>query len=137
MSIRDALIPVVDEIRVSVIDELAGLRLHTVQTRLRQWSGVDKGLGEFSDTLVTLDPRPRVRPAPQLAQGEAGRREAGDLTVEKISATYEEADLLPHGLSRSQEFCWLIDGKEYEVSGTPRPGFLGWTVALRRRGGRP
>lgn len=136
MGLRDDLITLVDGVRQDVVEDLAGLRLHTVVLRTRQWSGLEKGLGDHSDTLVTLAPRPRVRPAPPLVSGEAGRREQGEIVVEKISATYTEADLLPRGLSSTQDFCWLVNDAEYDVVGKPSQGYLGWTVTLRRRGGR-
>lgn len=135
MTLRDDMVALVDTVRSTIIEDL-GLRLHTVKTRLRQWSGDDKGLGSSTDTVVVLAPVPKVQPAPALTSSEAGRRELGEIVVEKISATYTEEELLPRGLSRSQDFCWLVDDLEYEVAAKPKLGFLGWTVTLRRRGGR-
>lgn len=135
MALRDDLIGVVDGIRRDVIDGDLGLRLHTVQIRRRTWSGAKLGLGDATDELVTLDPRPRVRVTLDVPSTEAGKREVGDLVVSRISATYTEDDLFPRDLPSNVEFCWLIDGDEYVPAAKPEQRFLGWSIRLRRRGG--
>lgn len=131
MSLRDDLVPVVDDVR-EMIDDL-GLRLHTVQTRRITWSGGAPGLGDATVTDVALSPAPKVRnPSPRERVAEPGRFEEGDRLVEKISATYTEADLDGGAIADAEEFYWLIDGDPYRVVGKPLERFLGWTVQLRR-----
>ena len=137
MSIRDDLIPVVDEIRGSVVDEVAGLRLHTVVVRVRTWSGGRPGLGTATDVDVELAPKPRVRPVPERwINGEGGRYQAGDRTVDRISATYDRADLKPTA-DTDEQVLYLVDGVEHEIVSGPEEGFLGWQLVVRRKVGKP
>lgn len=133
MAFRDDIVALVDEVRSEVIDQDLGLRLHTVQTRLREWSGGELGLGTATDTLVTLDPPPKVySPSPRLQAAAPGKYEDGDRLVRKISATLTEDELTGGALTSVQEFCWLIDGDPYRVVGEPDKRFLEWRVQLRR-----
>lgn len=136
MSFRDEMNAVADQARSTVIEGL-GLRLHSVTVRRRLWSGEELGLGTPVDTDVELTPRPRVKPAPEFKGGEGGRREAGDLVVDKISATFTLQQLAPSDLGETEEALWLVDGQEYMLVARPEEGFLGWKVRLTRRGGRP
>ncbi|HYD02630.1 MAG TPA: hypothetical protein VEB22_15490 [Phycisphaerales bacterium] len=137
MALRDDLISLVDDVRQDVLVDAIGTRLYTVQTRLRTWAGTQAGLGAYTDTVTTLEPRPRVRPAHDKPSTEAGKRETGELVADRISGTYTEADLFGPTLLPQQEWCWLVDGAEYVVIGKPEQRFLSWTVRLRRRGTRP
>lgn len=134
MPLRDSLIPLVDTIREQVIDGAVGLRLHTVKTRLRVWSGGELGRGTATNTDTTLDPKPKVAVVtPRLVQASGGKYLDGDRTVSKISATYTESQLDGGAVAAGREFYWLIDDEPYEVVGKPQRGFLGWTVVLRPR----
>jgi hypothetical protein len=134
MALRDDLIPIVDTIREQVIDVAVGLRLHTVETRLRVWSGGELGRGAATNTDTTLDPKPKVNLiTPRLVQASGGKYLDGDRVVEKISATYTEAQLDGGTVATGREFYWLIDDEPYEVVGKPRKGFLGWSIVLRPR----
>ena len=133
MAFRDDLISVVDEIRQDVLVDLTGLRLHVVATRLRSWSGAQIGKGTATDTTVTLAPRPRVRPpAPRLIAESAGKVLDGDRIIDKISATYDIADLTGGTLAASTEWAVLIDGDPYRVVDMPRESYLGWSMQVRR-----
>lgn len=133
MSLRSELIGLVDEVRDQVIDEEIGLRLHTVQTRRRTWSGGEVGRGTTSDVTTTLSPAPKVSDPPaRLTVGAGGKFEAGDRYVSKISATYSASQLSGGALAAGVEFCWLIDGQPYRVVGEPEEKYLGWRVHLRR-----
>jgi hypothetical protein len=134
MALRDDLIPIVDTIREQVIDVAVGLRLHTVKTRLRVWSGGELGRGTATNTDTTLDPKPKVNLiTPRLVQASGGKYLDGDRVVEKISATYTEAQLDGGTVATGREFYWLIDDEPYEVVSKPRKGFLGWSIVLRPR----
>lgn len=134
MALRDDLIPLVDTIREQVIDVAVGLRLHTVKTRLRAWSAGEIGRGAATNTDTTLDPKPKVNQiTPRLVQASGGKYLDGDRLVEKISATYTEAQLDGGAVAAGREFYYLIDDEAYELVGKPRKGFLGWSVVLRPR----
>lgn len=134
MSLRDSLITLVDTIRDQVVDEAVGLRLHVVKTRLRVWSGGELGRGTATNTDTTLDPKPKVNLiTPRLVQASGGKYLDGDRVVEKISATYTEAQLDGGTVATGREFYWLIDDEPYEVVSKPRKGFLGWSIILRPR----
>ncbi len=133
MSLRSELIGLVDGVRDEVIDEEIGLRLHTVQTRRRTWSGGEVGRGTSTDVTVSLSPKPKVTdPASRFQPAAGGKFEAGDRYVTKISATYTAAQLTGGALAAGVEFAWLIDGQPYRVVGEPEEKYLGWKVHLRR-----
>lgn len=136
MTLRDDLIPVVDEAR-GMVAEL-GLRLHTVVVRVRTWDGGVPGRGMSTNVDTTLEPTPRVRP-PSVRRrvAEPGRYEDGDQTVDRISATYTAAELDGSPLAAGQECLWLIDGEPHRVVGKPDERLFGWEVQLRRAQGRP
>jgi hypothetical protein len=134
MSLRADLITLVDTIRSEVIDEAVGLRLHVVKTRLRAWSGGEVGRGTATTTDTTLAPKPKVAlVTPRLVQASGGKYLDGDRLVEKISATYTEANLDGGAVAAGREFYYLIDDEAYELVGKPRKGFLGWSIVLRPR----
>lgn len=134
MSLRDDLIPVVDEARAMVVE--LGLRLVTVVVRKRTWSGGVPGRGTVTNTDLTLAPVPRVRPpSSRRLIAEPGRFEDGDRMVDRISATYTAEDLgeIPAG----GELLYLLDGEPYRLVGAPLEQTLGWSVQLRRAATRP
>lgn len=133
MGLRDELIAVVDEIRQDILVDETGLRLHVVETRLRSWSGGQPGKGTPTDTTVELEPRPRVRPpAPRLIAESGGKVQDGDRILDRISATYDEADLTGGTLAAGTEWAILIDDEPYRVVDKPRAGYLGWSMQVRR-----
>lgn len=133
MALRDDLVTLVDEVRDQVIDQEVGLRLFTVQTRLRTWSGAEVGRGTATDTDTDIDPKPKVQsPSPRLVAAAPGKFEEGDRLVSRISATYTEDDLTGGTLAAKHEFCWLIDGDPYRVVGKPEKRYLEWRMHLRR-----
>lgn len=132
MTLRDDVIPVVDDAR-QLIDDL-GLRLDTVQTRRRSWSGGQPGSGTATNTDVAITPKPRVKDVPERwIHNAPGRYERGDKMVTRISATYTRAQLTGGTLAAGEEFVWLIDSVEYAVIGEPEEQAFEWRVQLRRR----
>lgn len=132
MSIRDDLIPLVDELREQVIDGVAGLRIHTVATNAVQWMGGAPGRGLAVVTEVLLEPKPRVRePEPRLRQAAPGKYEDGDRIVDRVSLTYTQAELDGGALDADHEFYWTIDGDRYRVIAVEER-YLQWRVHLRR-----
>jgi hypothetical protein len=132
VSLRDDLVPVVDESR-ALVEEL-GFRPYVVKTRQRTWSGAEVGRGTATDVDTTLDPAPKVQDVPErLVHGSPGRYESGDRLVTRISATYTRAQLDGGSLAANVEWMWLIDGVEYAVIGEPEERPLEWRVQLRRR----
>ncbi len=76
MSLRDDLIPIVDEIRADIVDTEVGLRLHGVSRVARTWTGTQRGAGSPSDATTVLAPVPRVRPPhPRLVAAAPGKYE--------------------------------------------------------------
>lgn len=135
-TVRDDLIPVVDEAR-GILDEL-GFRRVAVIVRRRVWSGGEPGRGEPADTDTVLMPKPKVlREAPRWAYAEPGRWEAGDVELRGVSVTYTEADLGAGPTHPGTEYLWLLDNgestSEYILQGYPDQRPLEWRVHLRRR----
>lgn len=137
MSIRDDLIPLVDEVRSEIVDEVAGLRLSTVVVRTRTWSGGELGRGTPTDVDLELEPKPRVRdPEPRQRSAAPGKFEDGDRVVDKVSATYTSDELDGGELAAGAELFWLIDGEPYRVVSVDEK-YLGWEAHLRRMRTRP
>jgi hypothetical protein len=135
MTLRDDLIPVVDEMR-ELVDDL-GLRRNTVETRLRTWSGGELGLGTPTDVDTELDPKPKVaEPSPWLLESSGGKYESGDLIVSRISATYDEDDLTGGTLAAAAEWFVLIDGDPYRVVSAATERNFEWRLHVRRITGR-
>lgn len=135
MSLRDELIPIVDDLRAEVVDVVAGLRLDTVTVRHRQWLGGQIGRGSYTDTDTVLAPRPKVgEPEPRRNAGAAGVYEEGDLKVSRISLTYSRAEL-GEGPSAATEVVWLIGTEAYRLVSLDE-GYLQWEAHLRRVRGR-
>ena len=133
MGFRDDMVSLIDGIRSEVITDDLELRVYLVQTRRRAWSGGEPGRGTATDTLVTLDPQPKVLPmAPQVVAQSGGKYEDGDRMVRRISAAASEASLTGGELAEGEEWCWLIDGAEYRVVGDIDKRFMEQRVLLRR-----
>lgn len=134
MAIRDDLVDLVDDLRREVVDEAFGLRLDTISTRMRRWPGRVIGKDGVTpiDVDTELDPKPKARrPSPRMRFAEPGKYEAGDVVVEKISATYTEEQLTGGVLTKGYEFFWVINGEPYQVMGADKK-YLSWSVHLRR-----
>jgi len=132
MTLRDDLIPTVDEAR-GLVDEL-GFRMHAVVVRKTTWSGGEVGKGTASHVDVTLSPKPKVAsPPPHHVFAAPGKYQDGDLTVSRISALYTESQLTGGTLTVGQEVVWLIDGERYLLVGKPDRKPLEWRVQLRKR----
>jgi hypothetical protein len=135
VSLRDDLIPVVDDGRQLAAD--LGFRVRSVSTRLRVWSGGAAGRGTAEDTDAEILPPPKVREPPaRLVSETGGRFEEGDVIVSKISATYEESDLTGGALATGSEWFVLIDDRPYRVVGAPTQKPFGWELLCRRITGR-
>jgi len=131
VTLRDDLIPVVDEAR-GLINDL-GFRRHAVTVRTTTWSGAKPGLGSKSVVELVLSPPPKVRGISSRRLALApGRFKDGDRVVDRISATYT-ADQLGGALAANQERVWLIDADEYTLIGEPTEKNLAWEVTLRRK----
>jgi hypothetical protein len=136
MTLRDELVPVVDELR-AMPDEF-GFRPYTVVVRRITWSGGEPGAGTKAIADVAIAPKPKVRDVPErLIHAAPGKYEAGDRLVTKISATYSRDDLDGGDLISGREIVWLLDGEEYTIVGTAEERPLEWRVQLRRRTRKP
>lgn len=97
MSLRDDLLPVVDQLR-QLPDDF-GLRRYSVTLRRRVWSGGAPGLGTATVTDVVLSPRPRVR---QLNSKEVaasgGTYEEGDYRIDRVTPSYTGGGYAPDEL---------------------------------------
>lgn len=134
MTLRDDLIPIVDVLRDTVVDGVAGLRVHTVSIRMVTWDSGRVGLGTKTCYDHELEPVPKVMdPSPKMTFGPGGLIEEGDRIVSKVSAIYDKADLFDISPADGTEQFWLIDGEEYITIGEPQLGYLGWKVQVRRR----
>ena len=133
MGLRDDMVSLIDGIRSEVITDELELRVYLVQTRRRVFPGGEVGRGTPVDTIVTLDPQPKVLPmSPRLVAQSAGKYEDGDRMVRRISAASAEASLTGGTLGDNEEWCWLIDGAEYRVVGDIDKRFLEQRLLLRR-----
>lgn len=130
MSLRSDLIPVVDDARGLVAD--LGLRRYTVIVRTRAWSGGKVGFGDPTDTDLTITPAPRVERLPvRLITNSGGIYEEGDLLVSKISASYEESDLVAAPTSGT-EILWILNDESFRAVTRPEQKNFEWKVVVRR-----
>lgn len=135
MTLRDDLIPVIDDAR-QLIDDF-GLRRFTVVVRKRTWSGGQLGLGTATNVDLTLSPKPKVGDVPEnLAFGEPGKYETGDRLVRKISASYTRAQLDGGTLAAGEELVWMLDDIEYSLVEVAEHRNFEWRALVRRRNRR-
>ena len=144
MSIRDDLLPVVDQLR-QLPDDF-GLRRYTVTIRRRVWSGGAPGLGTPANTDLVLTPKPKVR---QLSSREVadsgGTYEMGDYELSRITPRYSSpttggytpTQLLLQPEGADQDVCVILNGDEGEiecqvVTSTFDRAFR-YTLVVRRR----
>jgi hypothetical protein len=134
MTLRDDLIPVIDETR-DLVEDL-GLRLHVVKTRRRSWSGGEPGSGTPTDTDTTLTPAPKVsEPSPGVVAAAPGRYEQGDLFISKVSATYTQDELDGGTIGGDEEWWILVDDEPYRVVAATERAFE-WRLHVRKLTGR-
>jgi len=130
-----------------------GLRHYEVRVIRIRWSGGERGTGEpYLDLNLLLEPTPKIGGASLGALAESvegvGVQEVGQITVERISTAYSEANL--RGLLRGElrhpadaEAYWEItffgEGQPYRrrfnVATVPGRHTFGWTVVLERADG--
>lgn len=130
MTLRDRLVAVVD--RARGVPVRLGLRQRSVS--VRTVTAAATGLAALTalpayEDLV-LEPTPRVTGSQDRISRAGGTYEQGDLLVDKISATYTEAQLNPGGAS-----VWIVDGAEYRLvnlAGPERGSQWEWSALLRR-----
>lgn len=131
MSLRDELIPVVDEAR-SLVAEL-GLRPRSVARILRTWSGGAVGKGLISaETGTVLEPTPKVRDVSERQSGPGGLYQVGDLLISQVSASYPETWLWGNALTADQELVYRVDGALHTLISAEMRA-LEWRLVLRRR----
>lgn len=132
MSLRDDLIPIVDDLRREVVDVTAGLRLDDVLVRTRVWSSGQVGRGSYTDTDFVLDPRPAVRePEPRKDGAEPGKFEMGDRVIERISLQHTRTELGDGPVSAGCEVFWLVNNEAYRLVSLDEQ-FLQWKAVVRR-----
>jgi len=136
-SLRDDLIPLIDEVRRDIVDGEVGLRLYSFSRRIRTWSGASVGEGYSTDVDTVFDPVPKVMPpTPRLVYSMVGVYRDGDRVVRKISATETLSDLAGLGLYPNQELIYLVDGLPYGLVREPEKRYLEWRLHLRPAAGR-
>jgi len=114
VTVRTAILPVMDRIRTLLGVDGLDLRTTTVTQRIRSWSGGDYGpevgLGTPTDTDLELEPRPRVKRLPN------GDVEVGPITPYYTGTTtggYTVAQLNPDISSEAnagKHVFWILDG---------------------------
>lgn len=115
MSLRDELLPVVDELR-GLPGEF-GFRRFTVTIRRRTWSGGQPGSGTATNTDLVIAPAPRVRQigAKEVASS-GGTFETGDYRCTKITPAFTgppagghtPAQLHPQDLTAAQDLVVVL-----------------------------
>ena len=129
-TLREDLQADLDDARQDIAD--LGLRQRAVSVRTVTAAATGlaalTALPTYSD--LELEPTPRVTGSQDRISRAGGTYEQGDLLVDKISATYTEAQLNPGGAS-----VWIVDGDEYRLvnlAGPERGSQWEWSALLRR-----
>lgn len=136
MTLRDDLVPVIDDLRGMIGD--LGLRRYIVQTVRRTFSGAEVGRSLVGyppiDVTTTITPAPKVADDPlRFVASPGGESKDGAKVVKGISvATYTRAALDGGEVAANEEWFWLLNGEKYAVEGVPEERNFGWTVRLRR-----
>lgn len=118
-TLRDDLLPVVDELRQLPTD--FGVRRYAVTLRRRTWSGGSPGRGTATDADVVLTPRPRVRPiTTQEIASSGGTYREGDWVVTSITPSYGTGGYAPSALnlrpaSAAEDVTVILTGDEGTV----------------------
>ena len=140
MSLRDDLLPVVDQVRG--IPGALGIRGTSVRVLRRTWSGGRRGSGTASDaTVADLAAKYKVRLVTMREIASSGGKfEAGDVRVGPItpsdggSVGYTPEELAPTGGS-GDEIVHQLTGElagEYRLVATDFAAALHYTLTLRR-----
>lgn len=123
----DALIDVVDDINRSVHGAL-GTRPWSVSIVKRQWQGGRRGVGRATETILILDPDPRVERVTKDRMGPAGREAAGSVVLSEVSLRYSALELEPPIGEMDEVAYRLIENrgtrqspKFYALSASPVP----------------
>ena len=104
MSLRTALLPVVDTIRGLAGPATLDIRLYTVTLRTRTWSGGVVQKGTPTDADLSLSPPPKVV--------ESGREAlVGPITPKYLGGGYAPAELNPRDKA-GVEFFYLLTGPD-------------------------
>ena len=129
MSLRDALLPVLDTIRSIAGIPAIGIRPYTVKIRVRVWSGSRPGVGSYQDTdtvlsntitlsgVLTTVPV-RVRPVSTkdvIASGGLYTDHdfrVGPMTPQFATGGYTGAQLDPVPTGAATEIIWLMSGPD-------------------------
>ena len=145
MSLRDELLPVVNDAR-ALVDEL-GLRLFDVRVEVRAWSGPRVGSGVLTTlSTLSLDPRPRVRDvsAREVASS-GGTLRSGDRRITGITPAHTGGGYTPEQLRPAitgpQERVYVLTGadgtSEWELVDASFDRPFGHELVLRRRRATP
>lgn len=127
MTLAADLIPVVDSAR-TLIQNL-GFRTKAVYVRVTTRPGTGlAGIGTLTHSDLELTPWPRVRRVLSVESRNAGLYEVGDYIIDRISATYTEAQLRK---TTAVEWCWRVDGDDCKLISLDRRA-LGWYAVVRR-----
>lgn len=122
MTLRTDLIPVVDDAR-QLVDDL-GLRVRG-DVIVRSSTVTGTGLAATtSSSDLTLSPRPRVSLVSQRSAQPDGLYRAGNIIVDRISATYTRSQL-----DTGAQGVWIIDGKQHRLLSLEQRAFR-WRAVL-------
>lgn len=102
----DSLVPVVDEIRTSLNQEL-GIRAWRMFAVTRTWSGERIGEGEYTETQVEFDdPQPMIGEwdGQELKQMTCGIDDNGSIDAAHVSMTYTHEQVAGGTLGDNQQF---------------------------------
>lgn len=99
--LADRLIGVVDGVRRKIHEKL-GTRPWQVDIVTRIWSGNERGVGHATQTVLTLDPIPKVVRSTHDRMGPAGREAAGSVVISQVSLRYAQSELAPKVDARTE-----------------------------------
>lgn len=126
MTLAADLIPVVDNARTLIQNLGFRTKAVVVRTTTRAGTGLS-AIGTETHSDLTLTPWPRVRRVLSVEARSAGLYEVGDYIIDRISATYTEAQLR----KTSVEWCWRVDGDDCKLISLDLRA-LGWYAVVRR-----
>ena len=123
-----------------------GVRAYKLSTVHRVWAGQAQGEGAMTETVVELDPQPKIKIWDGLKYelDQCGLDEIGRIRVTEVSLTYTQAELDGGGsLPRNEAWFLLLEEAHGQES---RPAYfiheqrpfidrekdMGWVLFLRR-----
>ncbi len=104
-TLRDSLLPVIDEIRRIPGPDGVGVRTSRVYRVVRTWSGGSVRLGTSTDSTTEIVPRPKVR-----EEMSGNELTVGPITAAHVGGGYAQSDLVPT-LTAAQEVFWQVVGE--------------------------